>query len=291
MTIKEVTSQEGFWKVHAEDSFNYLHQGGTTDESANRVYEKVADTSFVFHRGIFLHYSKLFSSEVCLAQHYFQIDETAEFISTYKDKHCEGSPILNFHMKSFDNSRIIFHLLSDDIYFVCDYVADKNKLQKMLEVVNPANFVDDSDIDLGVEDDFSFDDFDLGDSSDFYQKYLTSGVWKVNSERSFDNLIKQTKQNNPDLAQTYLDNREDMLAPMQGMVLFFNEHDNSFRISSPMLVHEGFFNFSGSLYVNLYESEETKDNGELLSIYEVNDDVFCFGYRDSIYYADKMRKL
>jgi hypothetical protein len=82
-----------------------------------------------------------------------------------------------------------------------------------------------------------------------------------------------------------------MLASMQGMVLFFNEHDNSFRINSPMLVHEGFFNFSGSLYVNLYESEETKDNGELLSIYDVNEDVFCFGYRDSIYYADKMRTL
>jgi hypothetical protein len=210
MTIKEVISQEGFWNVNAEDSFNYLRQGGTTDETADRVFNKVIDTSFAFHRGIFLHYGKLYSNhQVCLAQHHFKIDETAKFIITYADKDCTSEPILHLHIQSFDGSRMIFHVLSDNIYFVCDYVADKNKLQEMLEVVNPTDFVDDADLDLKVEDDFSIDDFDLGDSSNFYQKYLTSGVWKVNPEQTFDNLIKQTKQNNPELAQTYLDNRED----------------------------------------------------------------------------------
>lgn len=136
MNIIETISRKGVWEVNAKESFYYfanvLGQDGLEESEADRIYPKLADVRFSFHNGIFLHYGETPFGQMKFLTDYFRLEEEDSYriIRTYKTPDFESEPTLQMVIQSITAEKLIFYLIEDDIYFVCDYTEDKKKFPK-----------------------------------------------------------------------------------------------------------------------------------------------------------------
>lgn len=128
-----------------------------------------------------------------------------------------------------------------------------------------------------IEEDLNFENIEKAQKE--LSDLLTQGVWEVNPEKTFALLEEQ--------GQAFAAYKNDMLEMLDGMVVFFREHDKSFRISSKMIAHEGSFLFEGTNIIHLFGGEVPLK----IDVKEINNNIFVFDFQNSTYFAEKMTRL